>query len=273
MQKKHLATKRRAEKFADKIPSRICKETPDDDNPYLAKSIRYHGYELQDLAENCSYVSTLFLLFMGELPSKSQTELLEKLMVALINPGPRHPATRAAMYAAVSKTEPSHILPIGLTILSGSHRGAAEVENSMRFLRKNLANKPEDVARELFEKFTADKNEDQSVAPGFGQTYQSTDPVIRNIANYFRTLTGAERALKWGHQFATATEEYGMGWLRTGLAAAVFCDLGFQPRAAAGLFQLICAPGILAHGLEVANKKLHAMPFPEDANYVIERNE
>ena len=55
----------------------------------------------------------------------------------------------------------------------------------------------------------------------------------------------------------------------SGIAAAVFTDLGFSPRAGAGLFQLLGAPGLLAHGAELANKPVTAMPFVKDENYAI----
>ena len=55
------------------------------------------------------------------------------------------------------------------------------------------------------------------------------------------------------------------------IAAAVFADLGFQPRAGGCLFQLLGAPGLVAHGIELANKPITAMPFVSDENYAIER--
>jgi citrate synthase len=63
-----------------------------------------------------------------------------------------------------------------------------------------------------------------------------------------------------------------MGWLSTGVAAAAFCDLGFHPRVGAGLYQLLCAPGLLAHGFELANKPITAMPFLDEEHYVIDQN-
>jgi citrate synthase len=33
---------------------------------------------------------------------------------------------------------------------------------------------------------------------------------------------------------------------------------------------LLSAPGLVAHGLEMANKPITAMPFVKDENYVIE---
>jgi citrate synthase len=61
-----------------------------------------------------------------------------------------------------------------------------------------------------------------------------------------------------------------MGWLAPGIAAAVFVDIGLHPRSGAGLYQLIHAPGLFAHGLELANKPLTAMPFIKDEDYTIE---
>ena len=61
-----------------------------------------------------------------------------------------------------------------------------------------------------------------------------------------------------------------MGWLSPGICAAVFLDLGFAPREGAGLFQLICAPGLLAHGLELADKPINSLPFLDEEKYIIE---
>jgi citrate synthase len=84
------------------------------------------------------------------------------------------------------------------------------------------------------------------------------------------TLPGAGKILNWTNEFAHALLSHKMGWLPAGLAAAVFVDLGFQPRLGPGLFQLISAPGLFAHGIELANKPLTSMPFINDENYVIE---
>jgi citrate synthase len=62
-----------------------------------------------------------------------------------------------------------------------------------------------------------------------------------------------------------------LGWLNTGVVAAVLVDLGFHPRDGAGVFQLLGAPGLLAHGMELANKPVTAMPYVDDEHYVIEK--
>lgn len=262
---------RRADRFAERAVTRIWQEEPDANNPYLAAAVRCHGYELSELMRRCSYPQVLFLLFRGELPDVRQTQLLERLMIGLINPGPRHPATRAAMNAGIGKTDAPHVLPIALTVLGGEHLGAAEVEPSMRFLRKAVDRPPELVAAELIALYGGKlKEPDSHLAPGFGRRFGSIDPLSATIADELVATAGDDSALAWGRDFSVALREHHMGWLTTGVAAAAFCDLGIMPRAAAGLFQLICAPGLLAHGVEMANKPVTALPWVSDDNYIVE---
>ncbi len=267
---KHQQVKKRDEVFSDKISTRIWEETASDENPYIASSARCHGYEITDLVEKCSFIETLYLLFRGELPGKEEAFLLEKLMIFLINPGPRHPATRAAMNAGIGKTNPEHILPIGLTILGGAHLGAGEIESSMRFLRKNFKKPVGNVMDMLLKEAVAPEEGDWHIAPGFGSRYGSIDVMPGEMANGFAELDADRKILKWGCEFAQLLAPHQMGWLMTGLAAAVFAELGFQPRYGAGLFQLLSAPGLLAHGMEQSNKPMTAMPFVKDEDYVIE---
>ncbi|PLX51168.1 MAG: citrate synthase [Desulfobulbaceae bacterium] len=254
--------------FVNRTRTRIWQETPTEENPYLAEQCRCHGYDILELAGKRSFAEVLFLLFQGELPTPEQAEMLEFLCIAMINPGPRHPATRAAMNAAVSKTHPQHLLPIGLSVLGGAHLGSAEVLASMRFLTANLKRLPAEVAEESLAAPRPDEG-DFHAAPGFGSRFGGIDPMPRQLAAQLGTLPGAGRALAWGAGFAEELTPQGLGWLGPGVAAAVFCDLGFHYRVGAGLYQLISAPGVLAHGLELANKPITAMPFLDEEHYVI----
>jgi citrate synthase len=89
------------------------------------------------------------------------------------------------------------------------------------------------------------------------------------MGDLLATLPGNGDTVAWGTAFVEALTPHGLGWLGPGIAAACLRDLGFSPWAGAGLFQLICAPGILAHGLELADKPITAMPFLDEEHYVI----
>lgn len=254
--------------FADRTQTRIWQEVPSEENPYLAEHCRCHGYDILELAGKRGFADVLFLLFQGELPNSEQAGLLETLLIAMINPGPRHPATRAAMNAAVSRTRTHHLLPIGLSVLGGAHLGSEEVLAAMRFLAANLDRSPAETALECLAT-PRPGDGDFHPAPGFGSRFGGIDPMPRKIASLLGVLPQTGRALTWGERFAEILSTHGMGWLVPGLAAAAFHDLGFSPWAGAGLFQLACAPGILAHGLELADKPINAMPFLDEEHYVI----
>lgn len=261
---KRVKVQSRNEPFSKRATTRIWSEQPSSDNPYIAQSVLCHGYDLFELMEKRSFVDVFYLLFRGELPTPAQAELLQVLMIALINPGPRHPATRAAMNVGVGKTNPLHILPIASAVLGGEHLGGGEMESAMRFFRKNQNTSPAELLTSL-------QTEEALVTPGFGKRHGGVDLLTAAIASRLSVMEAAGDALKWGNEFATVLAPGGVGWLTTGVAAAVFVDLGLQPKSGGALFQLLGAPGLVAHGIEVANKPITVMPYVSDDNYVIER--
>lgn len=266
----HGKVRRRDEEFTQRAVTKIWRESPSPENPYLTESCRCHGYDLLELMDKRGFVETLLLLFRGDLPSRDETRLFEQLMIALINPGPRHPATRAAMCAGVGKTDTTQILPVALTVLSGEFLGAGEIEEGMRFLRKESKNDPREVADNLLAQAARPEVGDWHIAPGFGCRFGGIDRLAMQQARLLTGAPAAGKCLAWGSAFSDALAEEGLGWLATGLAAAVFADLGIQPRLGPGLFQLLNAPGMLAHGVELANKPLTTLPFVKDEDYIIE---
>ena len=270
---KHDQVRSRNEPFVHRVATRIWSEIPSEDNPFIATHALCHGYDLFELMEKRSFVDVFYLLFRGELPTKAEAQLLQTLMIALINPGPRHPATRAAMNVGVGKTAPVHILPIATAVLGGEYAGGGIVEESMRFLRKQQKLDAQQVAATLLAQYESAANVDEqlTIAPGFARHNGGVDLLAKNIALQLCALEASGKALQWGCQLAAHLETQGIGWMTTGIAAAVFADLGFQPRAGGSLFQLLGAPGLVAHGIELANKPITAMPFVSDENYVIER--
>lgn len=268
---KRVNVQSRNEPFSKRAATRIWSEQPSNDNPYIAASALCHGYDLFELMEKRSFVDVFYLLFRGDLPSAAEASLLQALMIALINPGPRHPATRAAMNVGVGKTNPLHILPIASAVLGGEHQGGGEIEGAMRFFRKYYKTDPAGLSQAAHQSDVGEEDLTTSLTPGFGKRHGGIDIMATGIAEHLLTLEAAGSALKWGDKLAKLLEPTGNGWLLTGVAAAVFADLGFQPKAGGALFQLLGAPGLVAHGLEVANKPITAMPYVSDDNYVIER--
>ena len=260
----------RNESFTERTVTKIWQERPSQENPYIAESARCHGYDLHELMEKRSFIDVLYLLFRSELPTIEESKILEQLMIGLINPGPRHPATRAAMNAGVGKTDPLHILPIALTIYGGNANAAGSIEATMRFFRKHRNSDPTQLANELASNRPMDIEGDWQVAPGFSSSYGGIDIMASKLAAQLSTLDGCGPSLTWGMKFAENLSQYQLGWYHSGVAAAVLSDLGFQPRVCGGLFQMFASPGLFAHGVELANKPRTAMPYVKDENYLIE---
>ncbi|MEW6428265.1 MAG: citrate synthase [Thermodesulfobacteriota bacterium] len=263
--------RRRNSVFASRPVTRIWQEEASESNPYLASACRCHGYDMLELAAKRNFADVLFLLFVGELPTPDQARLLETLLIACITPGPRHPAARAAMNAAVSRTNPAHILPLALTVNGGGHLGAEEVEASMRFLRKNQNRPAAEVAGSLPDAIPQGTDHgDVHPVPGFGSRFGGVDPLAAGCARLLLTLAASGRALHWGNEFAGCLNRNNRGWLMTGVVAAGLVDLGIDARAGGGLYQLLSAPGLLAQGMEFANKPITALPFLGEDQYAIE---
>jgi citrate synthase len=256
--------------FAERIATRIWNEQPSAANPYIAEQCFCHGYDLFDLIRRRSFSDVVYLLLRGELPEPETARLLEATLVGLINPGPRHPATRAAMLAGVGKTDTAHMLPIALMVLGGE-TGAKDVSASMRFIRRHAREAPAILAESLLDSKPRPAEGDWRIAPGFGSHFGGVDLIPQRMASGLMDLPASGEALRWGQAFADRVSGAGLGWLITGVAAAAFLDLGFHPRAGVGLFQLASAPGLLAHGLELSNKPITALPFVGQDRYVIEQ--
>ena len=130
------SVKSRGDVFANKIETKITDEQSPDHNPYHVNKQLIHGYDHLDLLENCNFADVIYLLLRGNLPSEKDSLLFNKLALALINPGPRHPAAQASITAGVGKSDTVNILPIALGVYGGTFDGAGNIELTMRFLRK-----------------------------------------------------------------------------------------------------------------------------------------
>lgn len=254
--------------FSKTIKSRICQEIPSDTNPYIANERLISGYNIEELANKISLIDSIYLLFKGELPNEINSKLLNNLFISLINLGPRHPAIRASMTAGISKTKAEHLLPIGLMTLGGDKGGASEVESSYVFIQNSLDKNPCLVATQLIGNHT---DLHSHIAPGFGSTYGDIDPILTRIATQLANIKPESLIFKWCLQFINEIAKYNAGWLVSGLAAAVFLELEMGKRESVGLFQLACAPGLLAHAMEQTHRPITDMPLLEDENYVLKK--
>jgi citrate synthase len=257
----------RISEFRARAASGICQEVAMDGNPFLTERVLWHGYDVFKLMRSRDFVDVIFLMLKGELPSCNQKRLFENMLVVLANPGPRHPATRAAMNAGVSKTNPVHILPIALSIMGGEHLGSLEVIAAMKFLERNRLKDPQEVVAEILEDRPEEAVKAHALA-GFDRRFGERDPFAEALVTYLIDEHQICESLSWGQDFVMHLGDESIGWLMTGVAAAVFLDLGFEPNVGGGILQFAACPGLLAHGIEQSTKPITAMPFLPEENYI-----
>ena len=252
--------------FKSKMATNICYEKATTYNPYICKKMYWHGYDVQDLMSKCSYIEVMFLVFNGELPNKLESTVFNALLIASCNPGPRHPATRAGMTAGISKTEAVSILPQVLSVMSGEMLGAKEVENAARFIRKVSGEDADTVAQRLLDDVS--ENDDR-IAPGFGSIYGGIDQYANKIAESLLKIKKSKNMV-WCTNFVRRIEDKNYSWLMPGVVAACLLDLGFQSKVCGAIYQMISAPGLLAHALEGLDSDLSNIPWIDDEHYIIE---
>lgn len=255
----------------------ICLEIPSVSNQFITEKRYLAGYDIESLTSKSSYIDTLYLLFKQELPTPQQTQLLNALFVALINAGPRDEANRASMLAGVSKTRPEHILPIGLNVLGGTNNGAQSVAKAYQFIQKSVSifNSNENTLEIEISKLSTlvANNTDniteltQEYCPGFGQHYGNIDELTFRLSQGIFNIIPESKVFIWCQKFNSQLKSLALGITPIGLSAAVFLHLELGERESIGLYQLLRAPGILAHGMEQSHKPITAIPMLQDDDY------
>lgn len=246
--------------YASQASTRITEEVPADDQPYLAVRQRIYGYDLLDLMQKCPASDVQFLLLTGELPSPAQAQLFGQLQIALCNAGPRHAATRAVMTAAISKSRPEHLLPIGLQVLGGERQGAVAVATAWTELRQRLTD-------------LVPLSTDTALPAGFGSIYGAADPLMAACLAQLVTLPAAGAALHYCAALQAIAVTRCQGILDVGLCAAACLDLGIGARESIGVYQLLRAPGLLAHAMEQTHKPITDSPLLADEDYEFQQEQ
>ena len=237
--------------FQSHVHSKILKEVPSEHNPFVAQQRLIAGYDNLELSKHLDFLDVLLLMANLELPEPEDKGLLNQLMIGLISPGNRHPAVRATVSAGASKARTEAILPIGLTALSGKS-GAGGMEQAMEDVRLAVA---------------SDDNV-PSASVLFGALYGSPDPYLFALGTQLTKTFPDKPHLAWVvAQAGRLQDSENLGLTDLGLCAAVFCDLGLEPRAAVGMFQMLYAPGLFFQGVEQAHKPVSHLPFLEDEHY------
>jgi len=246
----------------EQIHTCIWLEEQEPDNPFAAKTAYCHGYDVYgELLGQARWVEMLFLLFRGEAPTAQQTKLLETVALALANPGPRDPSVHAAMCGGVGGSTAASCLIAALAVGAGQLSGGREV-----FLSMELWNACGTDLASWLNSFATPVDTTASIwptpahPPGFDpHGVSTTTPVKQTLACLAETSDAPLLPWLLANRLSLETAA-GFPLAMSGVAAAVFVDLGFTPEQGEMLYLLLRLPGAPAHALE--QKQLGYKKFP-----------
>jgi citrate synthase len=212
--------------------------------------VELRGVPVQELIGQVDFVSMIWLLVRGALPSPGEAALLEAALVASVDHGPQAPSIAIARMTATCGVGLNNAMASGVNALGDSHGGAGQ--QCVEALTSIVSLQDSGVADAV-----AQVAARYRYVPGFGHRFHPVDPrrdplltlVDRAVADGVvggRYLAAA-RALE-AHLNETHTMPVPMNI--DGATAVIYAELGFAPELARGLFVLSRSVGILAHAWE-----------------------
>jgi citrate synthase len=234
-------------------------------NDRLGAEVRIHGYDVfGQMVKEASLVDMLHLLLTGEAPSARTGMLLNRLAVALANPGPRDPSVYAAMCGGIGGSTAASCLMAALAAGAGRHGGAREVYDCMQLWEAHAEDltgwKAEAGPRDVDGVWPASTH-----AAGFDPVSSEASPLVQQTLAALVELygDGTGTPLHWLQNNRTALEaQAGAGVSMPFVAALAFVSLKLSPEMGELAYLLLRLPGAAAHAHEQSLKKYTEFPFP-----------
>lgn len=215
------------------------------------------GYRVEELIGNISYGELVFLLIMGELPSRVKGKLLEASLVAGADHGIPAPSVAVARIAATCGIPLNCCVATGINLLGDIHGGAAEQLMRILYELSEKAKKEGEKREILIRKTCKELKGKKQFIPGFGHPVHDDDPRVRRLfdlveearqqgeveGEYVEMVKTMERILKGLYPRHLPINI-------DGACAAVQCELGLPWQSAKGLFCLSRGVGLVAESLE-----------------------
>jgi citrate synthase len=245
--------------------SSFWEEVAEDDNPFATKEAYCHGYNVyEDILQKATWFEYLYVMFKGEKPTEAQAKLLEKLAIALANPGPREASVRAAMNGGVAKAAHASSLMCALAVGAGQYGGSHEVYILIE-LWKKLGTDLKSWKIKLLEPADKDQSDiwlPMEHAPGFDPNGDSCPTTVLKILDLLVEHSPQTSSLYWLKENRNELEKLvGYPLALSGVAAAAFHDLAMDEHQASMLYLIFRLPGAAAHALEQRNVNWKQFPF------------
>lgn len=217
--------------------------------------IAFRGHAVEDLIGNVSFPQMIWLMTRGGLPSAQEAALLEAALVAGVDHGPQAPSIAAARMAATCGVGLNNVMATAVNMLGDVHGGAGEQCAELYY---DIAARDAPLEQAVQDGLAAWRSKYGKIVSGFGHRFHK--PVDPRAPRLMALVRGAASAGTVSGRFAEIGEavQQEIGQRRgtpiamniDGATAVIFCELGFPPPLARGLFCLSRSVGALAHGWE-----------------------
>lgn len=240
-------------------------------------SIRMRGYAIQDLIGHVGFPAMIWLMLRGELPSEAQAKLLEAALVAAVDHGPQAPSIAIARMAVTCGLPLNGAMASAVNALDDVHGGAGEQAAALYLdvdRRVAAGAALPDAAAAALTDFTAQHGK---FVPGFGHRFHPIDPRAGRLLGLVDAaaaagtvsgrFAGIARAVETALAAANSKGKT-VPMNIDGATAVIYCELGFPPALARGLFCLSRSVGILAHAWEQSGRgERNKGPLPRQLPY------
>ncbi len=219
------------------------------------------GESLTKLIDKHSFTEAIFLVLKGTLPSKSEKEMLDAILVAPIEHGVEAPSAFVARTVVSTGNPMNTALAAGLLATGDWHGGA--IEQAARMLQSSKMS-----AQIVSETLT--KRERLS---GYGhKIYKEIDPRATAIFAKAKKLKFYGKYVSRALAIQKELEKQSGKKLALnidGAIAAIISELGFDWRLGKAFFALGRLPGIIAHAHEeMVNEKPYRRFEEGDVEYI-----
>jgi citrate synthase len=221
--------------------------------------IEFRGRPIEDLIGNVSFPQMIWLMVLGEMPSDAQARLLECALVSAVDHGPQAPSIAASRMAATCGLGLNNVMATALNMLGDVHGGAGEQCAELYYDIKVHMDGGASMEVAVVQGLDSWREKYGKIVSGFGHRFHK--PVDPRAPRLMALVRQAASEGTVSGQFADIGEavQDELGRQRggrpiamniDGATAVIFCELGFPPPLARGVFCLSRSVGILAHAWE-----------------------
>jgi citrate synthase len=215
------------------------------------------GFPIEELIGELSYSQMLYLLLCGQVISQSKARLLESVLVAGADHGPRAPSIAAARMAATCGISFNSCVATGINLLGDIHGGATENAMKLFYQTKEWMDEHQSSVQEAVEIKFSTLYKQKIKVPGFGHQLHDEDPRVGKLYQLAQKqvaegeISGVYLSIADGFKnILEGTLQRKITMNIDGISAAIQCELAIPAEAAKGVFSLSRGMGIIAHAYE-----------------------